>query len=212
MKFPASALAAAVVGVALAAAPAAAEDIPVAPGQDYVQTATGMVFPPRVGPFQRTRIYRYAADGSDESAGYNLLRPNAEIAVTVYVYPSPEMTIEPADTPDVVAAAQAIHCSAQFDRVQQEIAVTYRDATLVYESETSHAGAPGYSATYTFTSDNFMGRRDQPLRSEAYLFCFIGGRWSVKYRFSYPAGVDAGADIAAFMDGLVWTIGQETPS
>jgi hypothetical protein len=61
-------------------------------------------------------------------------------------------------------------------------------------------------AAYTFTAPLFAGRRNQPVRSEAYLFCYVGGRWSVKYRFTHPADQDVRALIGAFRRELAWTI------
>jgi len=51
-----------------------------------------MTYPMSVNEFRRAEIIRYKEDGTDESAGYNYLRPMNEIAATVYVFPSPSVT------------------------------------------------------------------------------------------------------------------------
>ena len=207
-------LAAALAGAVLTA-PVSAQEIQVAGGETYVQTATGMRFPAQVGDWVRGRLYRYAADGSDESAGYHLGRPGAEITATVYVYPSPPLDIEPGSDPAAVVLTQALLCGNQFAGVRREIEASYQDETLISDgaADPPQPGAApvGYSAVYTFTAGAFWGRRDVPVRSEAHLFCYVGGRWSVKYRISYPAEADASAEVAAFMRNLVWTIGAQAP-
>ena len=54
----------------------------------------------------------------------------------------------------------------------------------------------------------FFGRINQPSQSDAYLFCFAGGKWTVEYRFDYPMGYEASVPIAAFMHDLKWAIGD----
>jgi hypothetical protein len=203
------ALAAALVGAA-----AAQTELQVPRGQDYVQAATGATFPARIGVFNRGRIVQYADDGTDMSAGYGRILPGEEIVVTLYVYPSPAVA-SVNSPPEVVTTARALTCSRQFDTVQQEIEQTYDDESLVSEGafdfERNGVTHIGFRATYTLTSPAFMGRANTPLRSEAYLFCHVGGRWSVKYRFSYPVDYDASAQIAAFMQDWAWTIPPEPP-
>lgn len=201
-------LAAALAGAALMSSAAAQEEVSVPRGEAYIQAATGMTFPAQVGEFNRVSVYRYAADGTDESAGYNLYRRGAHVAATVYVYPSPELEIGPGSQPETVLAAQALLCSAQFDRVQLEIEGAYEGETLIEESGTMHDETLGFRAAYTFTSPNFARRRNVEVKSEAHLFCFVGGRWSVKYRFTYPVDQDVRAVIDAFMRDLAWTIGD----
>ena len=54
-----------------------------------------------------------------------------------------------------------------------------------------------------------MGRANEPVKSEAFVFC-ARDKWLVEYRFSYPQGAaDAGDEIAKFMSNLKWTYGTE---
>lgn len=165
-----------------------------------------MTFPAQVGEFNRVRVYRYAADGSDESVGYNLYRRDAHVAATVYVSPSPGLTIGPGSQPETVLTAQALLGSAEFDRVQLGVESAHEGEALIEEGGTTHGEILGFRATYSFISPNFAGRRNVQVKSEAYLFCYVGGRWSVKYRFTYPADQDVRAAIGAFMRDLPWTI------
>ena len=83
-------------------------------------------------------------------------------------------------------------------------------AALLDEAEVSlpQAGSIGHKATYRLTNANFFGRR-QVSRSEAYVFCYAGGKWTVEYRFDYPDDYDAGSAIAGFMRDLDWTIREQ---
>lgn len=197
-------LAALILGGVFAGAAVAQEDVPVPRDAPYVQSATGMSFPPAVGDFRRGRVTRYAPDGTDESAGYGRIIANGEIIATVYVYPSPALS-GPA-----TAEAQRAGCAQQFDAVLRELEGVYADESLVSQGEThlSQGGAEraGMGAVYTLTAPRFMGRENERLRSETHLFCYVGGRWSVKYRISYPENYNASAAIAAFMRDLTWTI------
>ena len=206
-------LAAVALATAALVGPAAAQDIQFAPGAPYVHAASGMVFPVQVGDFLRGRGYRYAADGSDESVAYHLGRIGGEITATVYVSPSPALQMGPDADPLALSAAQGLLCSSQFNTMRQEIDAAYHDEMLLSEGEAdmyyARAVSRGFTASYTFTAGSFWGRRNVSVRSDAYLFCYVGGRWSVKYRFMYPAETDASADIAAFTRALRWTIGGE---
>ena len=69
---------------------------------------------------------------------------------------------------------------------------------------------PAASSCSSSASPSAFGKDHAPLRSETYLFCYVGGRWRVKYRFTYPAALDAQHGIEDFMRDLVWTIAPET--
>ena len=180
------------------------------PSGTYIQAASGMAFPESVGDFVRVSVIRYRSDGTDESAGYNRFEPAHEIVGTVYVFPSPPL-ISIGSPQNVIDGARAHLCDTQFRGIQKEVTTAHPDAELLNEQETSllenGTTFTGHRATYGLTLANFMGRR-QKTHSDAYLFCYVGGKWSVEYRFDYPDEYDPGTIISNFMHDLVWTIGD----
>ena len=205
-------IAAAFLSIVLSGTAEAQERLSVPLNQDYVQRASGMTFPPHVGAFDRGLVTRYQADGSNEGVGYNFVtvEPGVGVAATIYVSPSP--TVTNLGSPDeVVDVAEALLCSQQFDAVQAQIEGVHPGAALVSERAIARAhgdaNLSGHAAIYSFVAPNFFGRSNVELRSEAYLFCYVGGRWSVKYRFTYPADLaEARGVIDAFVGQLAWTI------
>jgi hypothetical protein len=178
----------------------------------YTQAPTGMSYPLAVDGFQRVSVIRYKPDGTDESAGYVLPTPTKEVSATVYVFRSPDL-FSLGSPQSVIDEARAHLCEGQFRGIEQEVLSAHPDAKLASEGETSldqgGASRPGWRASYDLVNAKYFGRADVASRSEAYLFCFAGGKWSVEYRIDYPAAYDAGADIAQFMRDLTWTIPPE---
>ena len=134
--------------------------------------------------------------------------PGTEISATVYFFRSPQLA-SLGSPQSVVADAQAHLCESQFRAVEREITSAHRDAQLLEEEAvtTSQQGVTfaGHKAVYKMSLPNFFGRA-QTTRSEAYLFCYAGGQWSVEYRIDYPADHDAAGAIAKFMHDFQWTI------
>jgi hypothetical protein len=160
----------------------------------YTQAPTGMSYPDAVDQFRRINIIRYKPDGSDESAGYNDTTPMHEINMTVYVFPSPSI-LSIGSPRSVVEDTRRQLCQGQYERVQQEVRGAHPDAVLVDKKGTSLTQAgiayAGHFVSYDLTNAKFFGRADVPSRSEAYLFCYVGGKWSVEYRIDYPRDFDA---------------------
>jgi hypothetical protein len=156
---------------------------------DHVHAATGMAFPDAVGDFVRAGFTRYDIAGLDVGAGYELTAPEGALAAAVSIHPLP-------------AAA----CEAAFERGKREVAADHPGAKLTEETaarlEKGGASHAGRKAAFTF-NDLFAGRR-QPLRSELYVFCPVGERWIIKYRFTGPAGFAAGESIAEFLARMPW--------
>jgi hypothetical protein len=172
----------------------------------YTQAASGMVYPETVDDFRRISVMQYKSDGTDVSAGYQRPVPNAEIVATAYSFPTPP---PPADVGQPVEAAQNKLCGALAGQVVREIEATYPSAQRVRADlvSLSQNGAVqhGYHALYSMTVPNFQGRQQEAVKSEAYVFCYAGGKWTVEYRFTYPAAADAAPAIAKFMSDLKWT-------
>lgn len=161
----------------------------------YSHRQSGMVFPPDVGDFRRTSIYRYDEAGTDESVGYSVVGAEGGIVATVYIYPAPA---------GVVATAQAEATEREFRLRQDEILYVHPDAKLMQTADlVLTQGATTYhgrKAVYQF--EHVFAGKLQPLQSELHLFGFVGGKWFVKYRFSYPVALRASAQVEGFMRSL----------
>ncbi len=201
--------------LAFAAAPVAlAQEQAELPAETYVQAASGMAFPLVAGRFERLNsVTRYAADGSDESVGYRWQTKAGSVNATVYVYPSPTLSNASAAAGNLDQARSEL-CNAQFASVLREIASVHPTATLVEEGPTTlqqrRGHYAGHALAFTISSPSAFGKDHAPLRSEAELFCYLGGRWNVKYRFTYPAAIRAQRAIDEFMRELTLTIAPET--
>jgi hypothetical protein len=195
---------------ALAIAPVMAQPIRLNVQGPYVQAASGMAFPESVDDFRRVSVLQYKPDGTDMSAGYVRAQLNAEIVATAYSFPSP--------TPPAVDPGQPVN------QVRNKVCGAVA-AGIIKGMETANPSAQrlqtnltaltqngvvqnGYHALYSMTVPTFLNRQQEAVKSEAYVFCYGGGKWTVEYRFTYPAATDAGPSIAQFMNDLKWTFAQ----
>lgn len=155
----------------------------------YVHAPSMIQMPEAIAGFQRGNITGYDAVGADVSAGYNLVMPNRRVTATVYVYPSAPMTAE-----------------QEFERRKQEIQQVHAGATLLDQREFSRKengqSYSGKMAVFEF-EDMFAGARTR-LRSRLYLFSYVDGKWTVKYRFTYPKSEEAEDAIDDFIREWRW--------
>ena len=173
-----------------------------AAGQRKVETAGIVVhgaarahFPERVGEFVRSEVYQYDSAGKNVSASYNLATPAGRLLITVYIYPAPPAADE----------ARADVCEEEFRAVNAAISGQHGNAAPVEQGRAEVAGARpglGHRSAYRFAT-TFDGRV-QPIRSEARLYCFVGGDWLVKYRVSAPVAVETGGAVEAFIRDGPW--------
>ena len=182
----------------LSSSPAAAQGRIERPGT-IPHEAAATAFPERVGEFRRINVVQYDAGGLDISAGYDLVWPGGSLTLTVYVYPASQ----PGGGRDDVR-----NCRAEFESNTREIfaAPQYRD---LRQGPTGRAPAVrgvdpelSHRAEYTFEA-NFRGR-SQRLASEYDLYCFVGGRWLVKYRATAPVGFPVSEAVEAFIRSGPW--------
>lgn len=186
--------------IALPATAAAAQQSIDAPGTvAHAAAATG--FPERVGEFRRASVIRYDDAGRDISASYNLVRPEGRLLISVYVYPAWRGGPASAD-----AVARASRCRQEFDGARQVIAMQHKDASVVEPGDPAAlAGTePQLSHRSVFRFRTLFDDGVQEVRSEARLYCFVGGDWMVKYRTTSPMAVDAPAAIEAFIRAGPW--------
>ncbi|MBI2348958.1 MAG: hypothetical protein HYV05_09950 [Deltaproteobacteria bacterium] len=66
----------------------------------------------------------------------------------------------------------------------------------------------GWKATFEIDGASFG--LSQKVTSHLYLFSYLGEKWTVKYRFTYPKDFDGAKDIEMFLKTLEWTFGRST--
>ena len=169
----------------------------------YVHPTSGISLPDSVGGIQRSTVLRYDAEGLDVSAAYNCLNAQHPMAATVYVYPSPSLTTI-GSPPEVVAGARARLTENEFENRKQEILRAHPGAKLIEQRDTTQSESgehhPGKLAVFEY-EDLFAGSKTS-VRSHLYLFCYIGSKWTIKYRFTHPKAVDGDKEIQEFIQSL----------
>jgi hypothetical protein len=176
----------------------------------YTHRAADAVFPTRVGDFQRADLHQYDEKGSDVSASYNLPTPQGRVVITVYIYPAPR--VGSIGGGKSKAAAQAMLCQQQFQEVNQIIASQHGGISPAEEG--GALPMPGVDASLghrtIYHYSTAFDDREQPVRSEAHLYCYVRGKWLVKYRVSTPEAVDARGPVDTFIRTGPWP-GRSSP-
>ena len=185
-----------------AVAPAAQPQNIERPGP-VAHSPAGTSFPEQVGEFRRISAVQYDEAGENLSASYEIARGADRLRVSVYVYPS-----LPVNGGASIDAARAENCRTELDQTGQAIQnlPQYRGARRIDEGAAPPVEGVGRDlglrSVYSFTSD-FLGA-DQEILSATYLYCYVGGRWQVKYRASAPASFDGREAIEAFIRNGPW--------
>lgn len=157
----------------------------------WVHRSTGTRFPSSIGDFVRSDVIEYNPDGTDASAGYNLVRDGRVVAtVTIFVYP----------------ALRKRDCSATFANIEASIRQRHKGVVKLSEERAASPSGqhPNAAAFARYSFDGNLKGIDQPLRSVSYLFCPAGNKWLVAYRATWPAGADYSADTAAMIHSVSW--------
>jgi hypothetical protein len=171
----------------------------------YVHRPAQAVFPMRVGEFRRSDLYRYDPEGKDVSGSYNLATPQGRLLITVYIYPaSPVANARVRD--EGKAVVKATLCGEEFSGVNQVISQNHQGVAPLEQGE--GLAVAGVQPALTHRSDfRFQTEFDgevQEIRSEAHLYCYVGGDWQVKYRVSAPVAVETRAPVEAFIRNGPW--------
>jgi hypothetical protein len=180
--------------------PAAAQ-IPVEAGGPYLHRDAAAVFPVQVGEFRRAEVYRYDEDGRDISASYNLATPEGRLLVTAYIYPAPAAARD----------GQTELCEREFESAKDAIQSQHGGAPIEEGRGLAVSGtqrALRHRAAYRLTMN--FDQKLQPVRSEARLYCYVGGNWFVKYRVSAPVAVTMPEAVEAFIRAGPWP-GRSSP-
>lgn len=169
----------------------------------YTNAPTGMLYPIAADGFRRVSIIRYDTEERYISAGYDLYQPPEVIAATVFMRPSPPFTSfgSPAD---VVASAQSTLCENSYEARKAQILDAHPGANLLSEEPTgstkSGPSTIGWSALYEY-EEALAGVR-QPVHSRLDMLCYINDEWTLTYRFTYPAALDATQQIDRFIENV----------
>lgn len=157
----------------LAAAPVSAQQVlsdrgPVAHG------SANTSFPVTIGAFRRTQVIVYEADRSDMSANYSLALEGGRMNASVYIYPSPP------------GSDRAAACRTEFEGVGQSIGQFHPGARLMESGRAPPVAglAPDLSLRSVHQIRVAFDNERRDVRSESRLYCFVGGRWQVKYRIT----------------------------
>jgi hypothetical protein len=160
---------------------------------EFVHAPTGMVLPAKLGRFERTRVQRYTADGSDMGASYGLRRDDHRMNVTVTIFPS--------DT------RRAKTCRDEFIAAYE--GVTARNAQVRVDemkpvkAPPGHPQAEGYIAAFD-EGDGVFDNERIALKGEIRLYCLPGGKWLVQYRATWPGEESMPSAYKRFLRELAW--------
>jgi len=175
----------------------------------YTHEKSGMTFPIAVGEFHRTGIQQYDQDGLDVSVGYNLSDDRRQIIATIYVYPAPPH-ISIGSSPETVASVRAYLSKQEFEARKREALQPRPGARLIEDTDiTIPVGGTirtGRMATFEY-DENFLGKK-QSLRSHLCIFNFVGGKWVIKFRISYPRHLEVTREIDSILQGVPWNVPQ----
>ena len=176
--------------------PAAAQQEIVTDGP-YVHGPARAVFATRVGAFHRTRILRYGETGEDVSASYDLATPAGRLLITVYIYPVVRAA---------VGADRVTACDEEFADVNTAISSQHDNVAPLERGRALPAQGVdrklGRRSVYRFATR--FDASVQEIRSEAHLYCYVGGDWMVKYRISAPVAVKADKQVRRFIRNGPW--------
>jgi hypothetical protein len=174
----------------------------------YKHAPSGLTFPVAIGAFQRQGVLRAGDDRNEEVGNYTAIVSGARILANVHVLPAQElMSINstgkklPAD--DTLRGIRNQFCQKQYESAFPTLSKLSPSGAHVLQEPTSftHSGRPypGLKAYVVVSSPSAFGQSHPPLRSESHLFCFVGGRWYVRYGFTYPVSFDARAQVESFI-------------
>ena len=174
----------------------AAAQRPVGVEGDYVHGPAHAVYPVRIGGFKRSDIYQYDQEGKDVSASYNLATPAGRLLITVYIYPAPPAS----------RSGRAEVCEQEFGAVGSTISSQHGNVAPFERGPAFRVKGIGrrlaHRSVYRFSIP--FDDRVQEIRSEAHLYCYVGGDWLVKYRVSAPVAVETRGPVEAFIRDGPW--------
>ncbi len=171
----------------------------------YVHPSSKIAMPESIAGFQRISVARFDADELDVSAGYKLTTSDQCIVATVYAYPAPSLT-SIGSAPEVIAEARAHLTDREFEHRKQEIQHSHPGAALIEERDVVRTdGGLSYTGKLAiFEFESVFAGSKMTVRSHLYVFCYIGNKWAIEYRFTHPKTQDAEQKIQEFIQKWNW--------
>lgn len=177
----------------------------------YVHEASKITLPENIGSFHRREVTRFDTEGYDIGVAYDFASVTSVtkvtnlVAATVYIYPGPAVH-SIASPSKVVAEAQDRMTENEFERRKKEIRYMHANAKLMEEHDfvrtEGDQSYSGKSAVFEFEGV-FAGSKTQ-LRSYLYVFCFVGRKWAIEYRFTGAKSADSSKQIEDFVERWKW--------
>ena len=164
----------------------------VANGVAFEHISSGMTFPPSIGGFERTTVYRGRAGSDGAVVGYAYLAPSGPMLITVSIEASPPraQTSEPIDPV----------CRDAFAKRKSDIGASNANVKWLEEKEAPVRVAGGmHPALMTAFDYDFRG---DPQRGYLYISCHVGGAWTLQYRVIASRDPRTAEVAAAFMAAL----------
>jgi hypothetical protein len=173
----------------------------------YSHEKSGMTFPLAVGEYRRVGIQRYDQEGLNISASYNLEDGRRQITATVYVYPAPPLA-SIGSPPETIALARSHLSKQEFEARKREVLQPRLGARLIEDTEIliPIGGTIRTGRMATFEYDERFAGKHQALRSHLCVFNFVDGKWALKYRITYPKGLETTREIDMLMEGAPWNV------
>ena len=176
----------------------------------FVHEKSGITFPMTAGDFQRVAVQQFDQEGLNISAGYNLFDEKRQVVVTVYVYPAPSL-VSVGSSPQTVDSARSILAKQEFEGRKRELMQPRPGARLIEDTEISipigGTVRVGRMATFEF-EEKFAGKH-QPLKSHLCIFNYVGGKWALKYRITYPRHLEVSREIDTVLQGVPWNVPKD---
>jgi hypothetical protein len=164
----------------------------VATGVAFEHVPSGMMFPPMIGGFERTTVYRGRAGSDGAVIGYAYLAPSGPVLITVSIEASPPRT-QPSEPIDPA-------CREAFASRKGDIGASNANVKWLDEKEAPVRVAGGmHPALMTAFDYDFRG---DPQRGYLYVACHVGGAWTLQYRVIAPRDPRTADVAAAFMAAL----------
>jgi hypothetical protein len=172
------------------------------PAGTYRHVATGLELPETLGPYTRTHVTVYDADGFDVSGHYALEGPLRGIA-TVYHYPA---TVDGSPPGDAVVLEH-------FESLKRDLIRVRESATWISESDVvtriNGFALTGRRAVYVLDGADPGA---EPLISQVLLYPLDG--WYLKLRFSHPESESAAVEPLEqeLLSAIRWPVPEEARS
>ena len=173
----------------------------------FVHGPSGVSFPERIGPFARSDLTQYDADGRNVSVGYDIRGGMFSMSATVYVYPGESVGSFLADGDQVAEWTERVKrrelesnkAAIREGHAKDGMEEVFEDVVTVESRGGRHRGT---KTSWDFT--NALGTPGLRGTTHLYLFMGVGGEWIVKFRITHPRGIDVTKPTDTLFRGLAW--------